>query len=90
MRYQDYQAFLAHFHGKKLLILEFGVGARNQMIKAPFMKLAYQEPAAFYITFNKGEIYIPHQIQNKAIGVDGDLALILPEVLENLKQISKE
>ena len=44
----------------------------------------------FYITFNKGEIYIPHQIQNKAIGVDGDLALILPEVLENLKQISKE
>ena len=90
MGYQDYQAFLDRFHGKKLLILEFGVGVRNQMIKAPFMKLAYAEPDAFYITFNKGEIYIPQQIQDKAIGVDGDLALILPEVLENLKQLSKE
>ena len=40
------------------------------------------EPNAFYITFNKGEIYIPHQIQNKAMGMDRDLALILPEVLK--------
>lgn len=90
MRYLDYQAFLERFHGKRLLILEFGVGAKNQMIKAPFMKLAYAEPDAFYVTFNKGEIYIPQQIHDKAIGVDGDLALILPEVLENLKQIIKE
>ena len=50
MRYQDYQAFIKRFHGKKLLILEFGVGARNQMMKTPFMKLAYAEPDAFYIT----------------------------------------
>lgn len=88
-RFQDYHAFIDRFHGKKLLILEFGVGARNQMIKEPFMKLAYSEPNAFYITFNKGEVYIPHQIQDKALGVDGDLSLILPEVLENLKQVSK-
>ena len=88
-RYQDYRAFLERLHGKNLLILELGVGARNQMIKAPFMKLTYAEPDAFYITFNKSEIYIPHQIQDKAIGVDGDLALILPEILENLKQIGK-
>lgn len=86
-RYQDYQAFLERLHGKKLLILEFGVGARNQMIKAPFMKLAYTEPDAFYITFNKGEIYIPHQIQDKAIGVDGDLVLILPKIFDNFNKI---
>ena len=41
-----------------------------------------REPNAFYITFNKGEIYIPHQIQNKAMGMDRDLALILLEVLK--------
>lgn len=58
-QYQAYQTFLNEFHGKKLLILEFGVGARNQMIKAPFMKLTYAEPNAFYITFNKGEVFIP-------------------------------
>lgn len=89
-RYQDYQAFVERFCGKKLLILEFGVGARNQMIKAPFMKLAFSEPNAFYITFNKGEIYILPQIQDKAMGVDGALSLVLPEVLEKLNEMNRE
>ena len=78
--YQNYQKFMARFQGKKLLILEFGIGARNQMIKAPFMKIAAKEPNVFYITFNKGEIYIPTQIADKAIGVDGDLSQILPQI----------
>lgn len=80
--YQNYQGFMERFHGKKLLILEFGIGARNQMIKAPFMKIAAKEPNSFYITFNKGEIYIPTQIANEAIGVDGDLSVILPQIEE--------
>lgn len=84
---ERYMDFIDGLHNKKLLIMEFGVGARNQMIKAPFMKLAYAEPDAFYITFNKGEVYIQPQIQSKAMGVDGDLAVILPEVLKNLNQI---
>ena len=50
------------------------------MIKAPFMKIAEKEPNVFYITFNKGEIYIPAQIADKAIGVDGDLSQILPQI----------
>ena len=65
---------------------EFGVGVRNQMIKAPFMKLAYSESEAFYITFNKGELYIPVQLKNKALGIDGDLSIILPKLLEKMKQ----
>ena len=48
--YQNYQEFMVRFQGKKLLILEFGIGARNQMIKAPFMKIAEKEPNVFYIT----------------------------------------
>lgn len=84
---ERYMDFIDSFHNKKLLIMEFGVGARNQMIKAPFMKLAYSEPDAFYITFNKGEVYIQPQIQDKAMGVDGDLAVILPEVLKSLNHM---
>ena len=53
-----YQEFIQNIHGKKLVILEFGIGWRNQMIKAPLMHLAEVEPQARYITFNKGEIYI--------------------------------
>ena len=85
-RNRDYQSFIETFHGKHLLILEFGIGARNQMIKAPFMKLAYSEPEAFYITFNKGEVYIPEQIAEKSMGVDGDLAVIIPEILKEYRQ----
>ena len=40
------------------------------MIKLPFMQTVAQEPDAFYITFN---LYIPQIIQEKSLGVDGDL-----------------
>lgn len=50
------------------------------------MKLAYSEPEAFYITFNKGEVYIPEQIAEKSMGVDGDLAVIIPEILKEYRQ----
>ncbi len=81
-QHQRYQAFIHRFHGKNLLILEFGIGAGNQMIKAPLMQLAYQEPNAFYITFNKGELSIAPEIQEKAFGIDGDISLILPKILQ--------
>ncbi len=77
---QDYQNFVRKYHGKKLVILEFGVGWRNRMIKEPLMQLAASEPNAFYITFNKGELYIPDEIQGKSIGVDGDIAEALHEI----------
>ncbi len=76
-----YQKFIDRMHGKKLVILEFGVGWRNQMIKAPFMRLTAAEPFANYITFNKGEIYIPNEIQEKSIGVDQDIASALREIV---------
>ena len=44
---QDYQNFIKKYHGKKLVILELGVGWRNRMIKEPFMNLAASEPYPF-------------------------------------------
>ncbi len=77
---QEYQNFIQEYHGKRLVILELGVGWRNQMIKAPFMQLVQKEPHATYITVNKGEIYIPDAIADRSYGIDGDIA----EVLNNL------
>ena len=58
--FQAYQDFIDNAHGKKIVLLELGVGARNQLIKAPFMNLTNSEENATYITFNKGsELYIP-------------------------------
>lgn len=50
------------------------------MIKEPFMNLAASEPGSTYITFNKGEIYIPSEITGKSIGVDGDIGEALKEI----------
>ncbi len=74
---QNFQTFLDKYHGKKLVILELGIGPRNQLIKAPLMRLAAREPYAVYVSVNKGEIYIPSQLQSKSFGLDGDLAQVL-------------
>ena len=76
------ETFLQKYHGKKLVILELGIGWRNQLIKAPLMRLAAREPEAAYITVNLGEIYIPDEIQEKSYGLDGDLAAILRDLSE--------
>lgn len=69
--------FLEQYHGKKLVILELGIGWRNQLIKAPLMQLAAREPQAVYVTVNLGEIFIPDEIRDKSYGLNGDLAEIL-------------
>lgn len=71
---QEYQAFIQKYHGKKLVILEPGVGWRNEMIKAPFMQLAQEKPYAAYISVNKREICIPDVIADRSYGLDGDIA----------------
>lgn len=81
--YQAYRDFIEQMHGKKLVLLELGVGARNQLIKAPFMNLTNSQENVTYITLNKGELYIPQEIADKSIGIDGDTA----EVLHRLAQL---
>ena len=73
----EYQGFVQRYHNGKLVILEFGVGWRNQLIKAPLMQVAAAEPHAVYVTFNKGEVYIPAEIAAKSIGVDSDIGVAI-------------
>ncbi|MCQ4770411.1 NAD-dependent protein deacetylase, SIR2 family [Intestinimonas massiliensis] len=75
-----FEEFLAKYHGKKLLVLELGIGWRNQLIKAPFMRLVAREPYATYVTVNLGEIYIIDDIKSKSFGLDGYLSEILSEL----------
>lgn len=81
--YQTYQDFIEKAHGKKLVLLELGVGVRNQLIKDPFMRLTSIEEHATYITFNKGsELYIPDTIAARSIGIDGDIAEVLQRIIQ--------
>ena len=81
---QAYKEFVRIFHGRNLVILELGIGARNTMIKQPLMELTYQEPNATYITINKGELYIPREIADKSFGLDGSIGAILPELIASV------
>lgn len=75
-----FAAFLHRYHGKKLAVLELGIGWNNQLIKAPLMRLVAQEPEATYITINLGEIYIADNIRDRSFGLDGYLNEQLAEI----------
>lgn len=80
---KQFQAFLEEYHGKRLVVLELGIGPRNQLIKAPLMRLVEAEPNAAYITINLGEVYIADNIREKSFGIDGYLG----EVLNKLREV---
>ena len=74
--------FLSEYNGKKIVILELGIGSRNRIIKLPLMQLVYQQPKATYITLNlPHEIFIPEEIKDKSIALPGDIS----ETLSNLR-----
>lgn len=79
---ERFQTFLNQYHGRKLAVLELGIGPRNQLIKAPLMRLVETEPKAFYVTVNLGELYIADSIREKSFGLDGHLG----EVLSRLRR----
>ena len=81
-----FQAFLNEYHGKKLVVLELGIGPRNQLIKAPLMRLVDMELNAAYVTINLGEIYIMDNIKEKSFGLDGYLG----EILSRLREVCEE
>ncbi|MDO4290494.1 MAG: hypothetical protein Q4C41_04620 [Eggerthellaceae bacterium] len=85
-----YRAFVEQWHGRKLAILELGIGWRNQLIKAPLMELVSREDRASYVTVNKGEIYIRDDIRMKSFGLDGDLADILVDLATRVESLAKE
>lgn len=74
---QRFYNFIQKYNDKKIVVLELGIGWRNQLIKKPLMDYVANAPLATYITINKGEIYIPTTIKDKSYGLDGDLIQLL-------------
>ena len=83
-RNEDFNRFLSEYNGKKIIVLELGIGSRNRIIKLPLMQLVYQQPKATYITLNLAhEIYIPEEISDKSIALSGDISETLSYLMNN-------
>lgn len=73
-----YADFIEKNKDKKILFLELGVGWNTPaIIKYPFMKMTYRFPNAFYVCVNKGENYIPKEIEGKALLLEEDIRSII-------------
>ena len=78
---REANAFIDHYHSKRLVILELSIGSRNRLIKLPLMQLAALEPQATYITLNLAqELYFPDEIAYKSIGLVGDITVTLRDL----------
>lgn len=78
--------FLESYMDKNLLVLELGIGSRNQLIKEPTMQLVATNQNFKFITLNlTHEINIPGYIKDQSLALAGSLDQTLEELLiENL------
>lgn len=73
-----YEKFMENHRGQNVVFLELGVGYNTPgIIKYNFWQYAYNWRNAFYVCINKGDAYVPKEIENKAVGIDADLAEVI-------------
>lgn len=60
------QNFIKRYENQKLVIIELGIGPKNQLIKDPSMRLIEMAPHSRYITINQGHIFIPNDIADRS------------------------
>ena len=78
-RYQD---FLGRHKGLNILFLELGVGGNTPgIIKYPFWQMTYQNPNATYACINLSEPYIPAELKQQSICIDGDIGKVMKQLV---------
>lgn len=73
-----YQAFLGRHRHMRVLFLELGVGYNTPgIIKYPFWQMTAANKDAVYGCVNYGEAFCPHEIESRAICINGDIGSVL-------------
>lgn len=77
------QDFIAKHSGKKIAILELGIGRNNRIIKPLLFQVAQSEPQSVFIALNMpNEIALPMQTINAPLALPGDIAVTLRKLLK--------
>lgn len=77
-RYAD---FLEQNKGKKVVLLELGVGFNTPIIiRFPFEKMLRENPSYSLIRLNMEEAVIPKNLGKRAIGICGDMRKVITDI----------
>ena len=77
-RYDD---FIRRHKDLHILFWEMGVGLNTPVIiKYPFWQMTAKNSKAVYACVNAGEAYVPKEITNRAICINGDIGQILEKI----------
>lgn len=78
---ERYNAFTEKYKGKKLLLLELGVGYNTPgIIKYPFWRTAAENKNATYVCINFGEAECPKEISKNSVCLNTDIAKALSDL----------
>ena len=76
-----YDAFTEKIRGKRLLLLELGVGMNTPgIIKIPFLKMAMNDDNVTYACIGIDDVWIPDEIKNHSIGIAVDIADMISRI----------
>lgn len=82
-----YEEFIGSHRGKKVVLLELGVGFNTPaIIRFPFEKMMRQNPNWTLIRLNLDEAAIPEQLEKRAVGINADLADSIPDLCDALQE----
>lgn len=82
------QEFLSRYSGKKIAILELGIGRNNRIIKPFLFQVAQSEPQSVLIALNMPhEISLPPKSANTPIALAGDIAATFKHILKSYDEI---
>ena len=78
---ERYTDFLHHTEGKRTLLIELGVGMNTPgIIKYPFWRMTAERTDVTLISINLGRAYVPDEIAERSIVIDGDIAEVLRDI----------
>lgn len=79
--YQKISDYILTHKDAKLLFIELGVGRMTPMfIREPFWNLTLMLSQARYIAVNRDYAFLPKQIEDKGLVIQGDIGRVLGDV----------
>ncbi|WP_281672828.1 SIR2 family NAD-dependent protein deacylase [Pseudoramibacter alactolyticus] len=76
-----YSEFIRRHKNSNIVYLELGVGMNTPVIiKYPFWQYTAQNLKAYYVCLNLNEAYVPDEIADRSISIDGDILDVIKKL----------